>query len=283
MWKEGRLVPGQTKLKLAEIEGATEMGEVAGMEEVEDNEDVAGMGEAVDEMTVAADVLEGVPIVVSNIQIPTNLDVEELLVDGDVNHERELQTSFGSHVGIKPTLVVKVFDVNDKARSESAMQISDDIFGTNGDPVNLRSQMSACSMGRVDFVPGDNNNVIDQSLYDAPGVITVKIDISLENNSRTDVENAITAKVQDKLQMKLPGPYKHVMYIVESCYVDCGYAAYAYVNNYISVYQGKYYRDVGVSMHEIGHNFGLVSYYIVIDRLQCHIFAYDDYSRGSNY
>ncbi|KAL3796048.1 hypothetical protein ACHAW5_010586 [Stephanodiscus triporus] len=63
--------------------------------------------------------------------------------------------------------------------------------------------------------------------------------------------------MQDKLQMKLPGPYKHVMYIVESCYVDCGYAAYAYVNNYISVYQGKYYKDVAVSMHEIGHNFGL--------------------------
>lgn len=79
--------------------------------------------------------------------------------------------------------------------------------------------------------------------------------------------------MQDKLQMKLPGPYKHVMYIVESCYVDCGYAAYAYVNNYISVYQGKYYKDVAVSMHEIGHNFGLVSYYIVIDHFEYHIFA----------
>ncbi|KAL3790131.1 LOW QUALITY PROTEIN: hypothetical protein ACHAW5_000829 [Stephanodiscus triporus] len=255
MWKEGRLVPGQTKLKLAEIDEATEMGEVAGMEEVEDIEDVAEMGEDVDETTVATDnVLEGLPIVVSNIQIPTELDVEDLLVDGDVNRDRELQTSFGSHVGIKPTLVVKVFDVNDKARSETAMQISDDIFGTNGDPVNLRSQMSACSMGRVDFVPGDNNNVIDQGLYDAPGVITVKIDISLENNSRTDIENAITAKVQDKLQMKLPGPYKHVCTLLR---VAMSNAAYAYVNNYISVYQGKYYKDVAVSMHEIGHNFGL--------------------------
>ncbi|KAL3801325.1 hypothetical protein ACHAW5_002240 [Stephanodiscus triporus] len=250
MWKEGRLVPGQTQLKLANIEEATMSEEVA---------------EAVDEMTVAKeDMLEGVPIDVSDIQIPTVLDVEELLVDGDVNHARELQTSFGSHVGIKPTLVVKVFDVNNKARSESPMEISDDIFGTNGDPVNLRSQMSACSMGRVDFVPGDNNYGIDQSLYDAPGVITVKIEISLENNTRTGIENAITAKVQDKLQMTLPGPYKHVMYIVEKCYVNCGYAAYAYVNKYISVYQGENYKYVGVLMHEIGHNFGLVSYIVLL-------------------
>ena len=257
MWREGRLIPGESKLRLAEIQEAVEM------------EEVAEMGEQADEETAVAtaeDLLEGVPIDGSDIQIPIGIDVEGLLIGGGGNRERDLQTdtSFGSHVGVKHTLVVKVYDVNGKARTESPEQISDDIFGTNGDAVNLRTQMSACSMGRVDFRPGDNGNGnIDQTLYVAPGVITVQIDISIESNSRTDIENAITTKVQYKLKSTLPGPYKHVIYIVEKCYVDCTYAAYAYVNSYLGVYQGENYKYVGVLMHEIGHNFGLVSYCIV--------------------
>ena len=258
MWREGRLIPGESKLRLAEIQEAVEM------------EEVAEMGEQADEETAVAtaeDLLEGVPIDGSDIQIPIGIDVEGLLIGGGGNRERDLQTdtSFGSHVGVKHTLVVKVYDVNGKARTESPEQISDDIFGTNGDAVNLRTQMSACSMGRVDLRPGDNGNGnIDQTLYVAPGVITVQIDVSIESNSRTDIENGITTKVQDKLKITLPGPYKHVIYIVEKCYVDCTYAAYAYVNSYLGVYQGENYKYVGVLMHEIGHNFGLVSYCIVM-------------------
>jgi hypothetical protein len=258
MWREGRLIPGESKLRLAEIQEAVEM------------EEVAERGEQADEETAVAtaeDLLEGVPIDGSDIQIPIGIDVEGLLIGGGGDRERDLQTdtSFGSHVGVKHTLVVKVYDVNGKARTESPEQISDDIFGTNGDAVNLRTQMSACSMGRVDLRPGDNGNGnIDQTLYVAPGVITVQIDISIESNSRTDIENGITTKVQDKLKIALPGPYKHVIYIVEKCYVDCTYAAYAYVNSYLGVYQGENYKYVGVLMHEIGHNFGLVSYCIVM-------------------
>jgi len=269
MWREGRLIPGESKLKLAEIQEAVE------------TEEAVEMGEQADEETAVAtaeDALEGAPIDGSDIQIPIGIDVEGLLVEGGGNRERDLQTddpdetaaaaptttSFGSHVGVRHTLVVEVYDVNGKARSESPERISDDIFGTNGDAVNLRTQMSACSMGRVDIRPGDSGDgSIDQNLYDAPGVVTVQIDISIESNGRTDIENAITTKVQDKLKITLPGPYKHVMYIVEKCYVDCTYAAYAYVNSYLGVYQGENYKYVGVLMHEIGHNFGLVSYCIV--------------------
>ena len=36
------------------------------------------------------------------------------------------------------------------------------------------------------------------------------------------------------------------MYVVEKCYVGCGYAAYAYVNGWLSVYQDQFYKHVGV-------------------------------------
>jgi hypothetical protein len=60
------------------------------------------------------------------------------------------------------------------------------------------------------------------------------------------------------MKIALPGPYDHVMYILEKCYVDCTYAAYAYINGYLGVvYQGENYKYVGGLMHETGHNFGL--------------------------
>lgn len=48
------------------------------------------------------------------------------------------------------------------------------------------------------------------------------------------------------------------MYALEGCYGNgCGYAAYAYVNSWNSVYVGNYYKAVGVQVHELGHNFNL--------------------------
>lgn len=73
MWREGRLIPGESKLRLAEIQEAVEM------------EEVAEMGEQADEETAVAtaeDLLEGVPIDGSDIQIPIGIDVEGLLIGG---------------------------------------------------------------------------------------------------------------------------------------------------------------------------------------------------------
>jgi len=39
------------------------------------------------------------------------------------------------------------------------------------------------------------------------------------------------------------------MYVLHSCIVGCGWAAYAGVNSWYSVYQGGYYKQVGVQMH----------------------------------
>ena len=129
----------------------------------------------------------------------------------------------GRHLAIvtgdKPILAVKVYDVNGLSRTESSAQISDDIFGTNGDPVNLKSQMSACSFNKLNITAGlpipDDNEV-------APGVIEVTIGISLVDNTRSAIRNAVTTAVTNLLGHSLPGPYQQVMYVLEKCYVDCG-------------------------------------------------------------
>jgi hypothetical protein len=147
--------------------------------------------------------------------------------------------------GDKPILAVKVTDSVGKVRPESPAQIGDDIFGTLSDPLNLKSQMSACSFGQLNVIPGN----IDPIHEAAAGVIEVTIPITLEGNDRYTIRNAVTTAVQNKLGFSLPGPFQQVMYILEGCYVECGWAAYAYINSWNSVYQGVYYKHVGVQMH----------------------------------
>ena len=126
--------------------------------------------------------------------------------------------------GDKPILVVKVTDSAGKARSENSAQISDNIFGTYGDLVNLKSQLAACSFDQLIVQPGLNP---PDSHEVAPGVIEVTIGVTLSGNSRGTIRNAVTTAVQSKLGHSLPGPYQQVMYVLHSCdHTDCGWAAY---------------------------------------------------------
>jgi len=161
--------------------------------------------------------------------------------------------------GVKPILVVKVYDTNGLARPETEAEISTDIFGGTHDgvvdQVNLKSQMSDCSFNQLTIVPGENPTS-NPDLFSAPGTINVTIPISITDNDRYAIHGAAQAAAEAKLGISLPGPYQQVMFVIEKCYVGCGWAAYAYINSWMSVYQSAYYKHVGVQMHEIGHNFG---------------------------
>ena len=81
----------------------------------------------------------------------------------------------------------------------------------------------------------------------------------LKFQQNNEIHNAVTAAVNAKLGTNLGNgwesitePYHQVMYVIEKCYVDCGWAAYAYVNAWMSVYQDRYYKEVGVQVHELG-------------------------------
>ena len=65
--------------------------------------------------------------------------VNSRVTKGNPNAGRRRLSNIPS--GNKPTLVIRVTDINGLVRPENAAQMSDDIFGTNGDPVNLKSQV----------------------------------------------------------------------------------------------------------------------------------------------
>ncbi|KAL3804017.1 hypothetical protein HJC23_006408 [Cyclotella cryptica] len=155
----------------------------------------------------------------------------------------------------KKVLVVSVTDING-LHPDSPELISDKIFGTFGDPMTVKSQLAACSFDKLQFT---NEYSIDISKHlSAPGVVEVEIPVSLYDGDRNVIRDAAVSAIQQKLGLAMPGPFDHVMFILEGCYNnDCNWGAYAFVNSYLSVFKGNSYKYVGVAVHEIGHNLNL--------------------------
>lgn len=159
-------------------------------------------------------------------------------------------------------LVVKVTDVNGEAWPDSTTLMGDNIFGFNGDPVNMKSQVSDCSAGQLRIHAGlpDSASAAHKAAVDAAttgagnpvGVMEVTIGVTFDSSG---MRNAVTAEVQSILGFTLPGSFTHVMYTIQAG--SFGWAAYAYVNSWNQVYQGRYYGYAAVQIHEYGHNLGL--------------------------
>jgi hypothetical protein len=111
------------------------------------------------------------------IFLPPGLDIASAVRNnGNKNDKNKSRSLQGDLFGDKPILVVKVIDVNGKQRAESVEQIGDDIFGTVDDPVNLMSQMKACSFDQLNIVPGTYDPTkIPDGEPSATGVIQVNI------------------------------------------------------------------------------------------------------------
>jgi hypothetical protein len=161
---------------------------------------------------------------------------------------------------------VKIIDINGLQRNETPAEISQDIFGSSNDTVNLHSQIFDCSMKRLNLthvVPLGSSGGIAPNLYDAPGVITITVNRDLTITPSTAMINDAIIAIQDKFNLTtFPGPYGHVLFIIQKEYVDPGWAAWASLGSptqhqWKSCYQGVNYKYVGVQVHEIGHNFGL--------------------------
>ena len=152
--------------------------------------------------------------------------------------------------GTRPVLAVRVTAQGEGGSlAHDAAVVSNKLFGTSGDAETMASQFASCSYGNF-------NVAIDESYggrLSAPGVLDVEIPMSLDN-TRSDIRKAMQRAAEEKLGVKLPGPFGHVLFVQGRCQQDCGWAAYAYVNSWLSVYQGDYFMYPAVTMHEVGHN-----------------------------
>ena len=173
-----------------------------------------------------------------------------------ITNENQSSRKLAQYEGVKKVLVVRVTDMDGKSVGGDANFVSDKFFGTSGDKMTMKSGFDACSFGKF-TITNDYGGAIDTSRLAAPGVVDVNVNIRLSESSQSTVRQASLNAVKQKLGISmLPGPFDYVVLVVEECYrvgtENCSFAAYAYVNHWLSLFRADYYKYPAVQMHEIG-------------------------------
>ena len=101
------------------------------------------------------------------------------------------------------------------APEDSAERISDLVFGTGGDPENLKSRFDACSFHQLTFEPGTGhdfvNGVADISIGDQQNITGM---------DRMAVQNLVTRAADIKYGTNLATQYDHVVYVLPKGTLD---------------------------------------------------------------
>ena len=169
------------------------------------------------------------------------------------DRHRTRNLAHGAGAGDKYFLVVRVTGKGGQVHEDDAREMSNYVFGTHGDLVNLKSQMSACSDGKYNVIAGGKPgyDVYGPDLQKdsgAIGVIDITLGISL-NNDRTTVRNAVLSTTKSELDNYFKQVYPsldtsttslatyadHYLFSLERCYQECGWAAYAAVGGHYQV------------------------------------------------
>jgi hypothetical protein len=148
--------------------------------------------------------------------------------------------------GTKTVLVIRAVAA-DSATTASEETLSDDVFGTLGDAVNLKSQYSQCSDGQLQFEPLTTN-----SLVGADGVYTV----NLPNTFVTVADNGVIKDAMvNQAIADLGAPLETIANYVVLCLppgTAGDWIAYAYINHWLSVYNDVWCQYPSAQMHELG-------------------------------
>jgi len=142
--------------------------------------------------------------------------------------------------------VIRVSDTYNHSPAAAA-EISDHIFGTSGDPLNVVTGYQECSGGKVNISPATGSRF-------SGGIMELELTQNIAGLFSEDVEEDVTDELELILGVDLSS-YTNIMYILPD-EVNFNGAAYAYLDGRISVVSNQYVSYQYVLIHEIGHNFG---------------------------
>jgi len=121
------------------------------------------------------------------VVIPPNTEIH--FVASRKSRQRHLvQTS-----GIKSLLLVRVTAPN-STQNDSLERLSNVTFGTGNQQNSMAAQFSSCSSGKLQFVPASGYPGIITN-----GVMDLPLQASVDGLYITDIQNSLTAAVQNKL------------------------------------------------------------------------------------
>ncbi len=157
--------------------------------------------------------------------------------------ERHLQVVEGN----KTVLVLRAVAA-DAETTSSNEQLALKIFGVGGqDDFNLSSGYDECSYGKLQFAP-------TPLIQD--GVLTVTISDFVQNSDTDVIRDAMLDKARSELGVTdLQSIADYTMVCIPPG-TGNGWVAYAFVNQWLSVYNDEWCTSPSAQIHEIGHNIG---------------------------
>jgi hypothetical protein len=137
----------------------------------------------------------------------------------------------------------------DGATSLSASQLASDVFGDNGDVNNLRSQYLACSYKKLEFIKAQGRQGRSTNIRN--GVVTIHSGTSTSVGD-TNMLNALYTQIRHEFSTDLSNLADFVMFCLPPGTMDERDIAYAWMNDYRSVYNDIHCSHVSAQMHEVG-------------------------------
>lgn len=164
----------------------------------------------------------------------------------DDDASRRLQRKLARVTGDKTVLVVRISATNGQV-SVNEDDLSKAVFGGSNDFVNLKSQYSACSHGKLKFVKKPNSSGLTVSVRN--GVVTIRVNVPVQVGQMTIV-NEVTKTLEEEFGTSFAGIADHVMYCLpRGAWNGVGYAV---MNGELSVYNDDLCTSVSAQMHEVG-------------------------------
>ena len=180
--------------------------------------------------------------------------------NGKNNNGKKKIRHLATTSGIKSVLVVRVIASNAQTGFSNA-ELSDSVFGTDGDQVNLKTQYNKCSHEQFQIAPATNklsildDNNINKDIVNGATTVTIAAGVTADDDDET-MRNQITDALNAQFGVGSPTQLAdHVMYCLPPG--SMGGIAYAFINGWMSVYSNDWCTYPSVQMHELGHNFGL--------------------------
>jgi len=149
----------------------------------------------------------------------------------------------------KTVLIVRVI-ATDGETSYSTEELSDAVFGTSGDQVNLASQYSACSYGQFNFVEAPNRAAAIGNAADIVNVATkVNIPFSVSDGDIT-MRNAESAQL--KLNFDVAWEYELTNHLMICLPGDAmSGITYAFLPGQMSIYKDYWCTSVSAVSFEV--------------------------------
>ena len=184
------------------------------------------------------------------MHIPNTATIEVISIDDEheSQHSRRLASS---KPGTLSVLVIKVIDSRGAQLSATNAQLVNDIFE---DQYCLKTGYASCSNNQLIIEPAANRNTLQGTVGVRNGITSITLNIAADvaNDNNKELEKAAEAQVQREY-----GNVRLQYDLVMFCLPRTGkYVAYAYINRWLSVYNGSWCQRVSTQMHEVGHNLG---------------------------